>query len=70
MHGNRLCRIVCGALLVVPAAAQMAGMNHQNRFVRKLRYLLIESLGIFDREIDIPNRELARRRWQTHANAI
>src|SRR6478736_1987638 len=39
MQGNRFCRIVCGALLVVPAAAQMAGMNHQN-FNRAGRYLM------------------------------
>ena len=30
MQGNRLCRIVCGALLATPAAGQMSGMNHQN----------------------------------------
>ena len=44
MQGNRLCRIVCGALLVVPAAAQMAGMNHQN-FNRAGRYLMNMSSG-------------------------
>jgi hypothetical protein len=44
MQGNRLCRMVCGALLVAPAAAQMAGMNHQN-FNRAGRYLMNMSSG-------------------------
>src|SRR5215471_6525294 len=44
MRGNHLCRMVCGALLVVPAAAQMAGMNHQN-LNHAGRYLMNMSSG-------------------------
>ena len=44
MQGNRLCRMVLGALLAVPAAAQMSGMNHQN-FNRAGRYLMNMSSG-------------------------
>ena len=44
MRGNRLCRLVLGGLLAVPAAAQMAGMNHQN-FNRAGMYLMNMSSG-------------------------
>ena len=44
MQGNRLCRMVLGTLLAIPAAAQMSGMNHQN-FNRAGRYLMNMSSG-------------------------
>ena len=44
MQGNRLCRMMLGALLTIPAAAQMSGMNHQN-FNRAGRYLMNMSSG-------------------------
>ena len=44
MQGNSLCRMIFGALLVVPAAAQMAGMNHQN-LNHAGRYLMNMSSG-------------------------
>jgi hypothetical protein len=44
MQGNRLCRMLFGALLAVPAAAQMSGMNHQN-LNRAGRYLMNMSSG-------------------------
>ena len=44
MQGNRLCRMMLGALFVIPAAAQMSGMNHQN-FNRAGRYLMNMSSG-------------------------
>ena len=44
MRGNCVWRLVLGGLLAVPAAAQMAGMNHQN-FNRAGRYLMNMSSG-------------------------
>lgn len=44
MQHHRLCRILLGALLPVSAAAQMAGMNHQN-LNRAGRYLMNMSSG-------------------------
>jgi len=44
MHGYSFCRLALGALLAMPAAAQMHGMNHQN-FNRAGRYLMNMSSG-------------------------
>jgi hypothetical protein len=44
MQVNRWCRVMLGALLAFPSAAQMPGMNHQN-FNRAGRYLMNMSSG-------------------------